>query len=170
MRKIYHIHKKHNNHKKHIKFIDKYIKSKKNGKTFVLIFMEGCGPCNATRPEWNKLGNVLHPHFLNNNDLLITDVDHESAEMFDSIDSPSSFPTMLFVTKNGKVVENYDDSDLSNKDRSIDSFVEWIKEKTGHKNISYKEYLGGKKEKKTLKKGSLKRRKRENEKTRKRRK
>ena len=173
MGKIYHIHKKHDDHKKHIDSLDKYIKNKKNGKTFILFFMEGCGPCSLTRPEWNKLENVLHPDFLNNNDVIITDVDHESAQLFDSIQLPNSFPTMLFVTNNGEIVENYEDSNISNKDRSIDSFIEWIKEKTGKNNISQKEYLGGERKQlrsikkrktrimKSIRKRSLKRRKRE---------
>ena len=38
--------------------LDSYI-GNKSCKTFILIFMEGCGPCNATRPEWSKLKNVI---------------------------------------------------------------------------------------------------------------
>jgi len=35
---------------------DKMVNDGKN--VFVLIYMEGCGPCNQTRPEWTKLKNL----------------------------------------------------------------------------------------------------------------
>jgi hypothetical protein len=35
----------------------------------------------------------------------------------------------------GSEEENYEDSSIPTKDRTIDSFVEWIKLKTGEKNI-----------------------------------
>ena len=50
--------------------------AKKNTKIFLLIFMEGCGPCNATRPEWSKLKNVIPKPFLKNNNIIIADIDH----------------------------------------------------------------------------------------------
>jgi hypothetical protein len=39
----------------------------------------------------------------------------------------------------GKINENYEDSNISKKDRTIDSFIEWIKLKTGEKNITKSE-------------------------------
>ena len=43
----------------------------KDNKIFLLIFMEGCGPCNETRPEWSKLENVLSQDFLDRDDIYI---------------------------------------------------------------------------------------------------
>lgn len=43
------------------------------------------------------------------------------------------------MTNAGKEIENYEDSDISKKDRTIDSFVEWIKNKTGENNITVSE-------------------------------
>ena len=43
-------------------------------KVFILYYMEGCGPCNATRPEWDKIKNVLK-RFRLNNDVAIVDID-----------------------------------------------------------------------------------------------
>ena len=45
---------------------------------------------------------------------------------------------MRFITNSGKTVENYEDSNISNKNRTIDSFVEWIKSKCVKHKISYK--------------------------------
>ena len=54
--------------------LDDYI-GKKNNKIFLLIFMEGCGPCNATRPECKKIENVLKDKYKNNDNIVIADVD-----------------------------------------------------------------------------------------------
>jgi len=119
-----------------VRELDHHLGSKDN-KCFVLIFMEGCGPCNATRPEWKKIENVLHKDFLNRNDIIIASIDHQLAEELKYMPSkPSSFPTMRFITNSGKDVENYEDSKINNKDRTIDSFVEWVNLKSGEKNIS----------------------------------
>lgn len=116
-----------------------------NNKVFILIFMEGCGPCEATRPEWSKLENVLSNDFLNRDDVGICSIDHELLDTKNNlILAPSSFPTMRFITDGGKGVENYEDSNIENTDRTIDSFVDWIKNKTGEDNITKSEQKGGK--------------------------
>jgi hypothetical protein len=81
--------------------------------------------------------NVLNKDFLNRNDIVIASIDHQLAEGLKNLTTkPSSFPTMIFITNSGKDVENYEDSTINNKDRTIDSFVEWINLKSGEKNIS----------------------------------
>lgn len=118
----------------------------KNKKTFLLIFMEGCGPCNATRPEWSKLKNVLSPIFLKKNNIVIASIDHELTDKLTNLKTkPSGFPTMRFITEAGDISENYEDSNIEKKDRTIDSFVEWIYFKNGNdvskqtkRNVTYK--------------------------------
>jgi hypothetical protein len=122
-----------------VKELDHHLGSK-NNKTFILFYMEGCGPCNATRPEWKKFKNVLNKDFLNRNDIVIASIDHQLAEGLKNVTSkPSGFPTMRFITNSGKDVENYEDSTINNKDRTIDSFIEWITLKSGENNISKSE-------------------------------
>jgi thiol-disulfide isomerase/thioredoxin len=116
--------------------INKYL-SNKDAKIFILIYMEGCGPCNETRPEWSKLKNVLSKHFLNKQDIVIVSIDKELfGKLKNANKEPMSFPTLRFMTNSGVIMENYEDSQISNKDRTIDSFVEWIKLKTGDKFIT----------------------------------
>jgi len=104
--------------------------NKPNSKTFMLIYMEGCGPCNATRPEWSKLKNVLSSDILDNPNVMILAIDKDVIDKIPNIKpEPSAFPTMRYVTKNGEEVENYEDANIETKDRTIDSFVEWIKSK-----------------------------------------
>ena len=98
---------------------------------FVLFYMEGCGPCNATRPEWKKLENVLKNKDQNTN-VVIADIDQELLTNIPGLPSkPAGFPSMKYIK--GSVSEDYEDSSIENKDRSIDSFVQWIESKVGQK-------------------------------------
>lgn len=114
--------------------LNKFIKD--GNHIFALIYMEGCGPCNATRPEWKKLENVLKDGNLNNNDVLIVDIDKDLLDKVKNIGSePKGFPTIRYISNNGKTTEDFEDSDLNDeyKSRTIDSFAKWIKHKTNKK-------------------------------------
>lgn len=120
----------------------------KNNKIFILFFMEGCTPCNETKPEWAKLKNVLSKDFINRNDIVIASIDHE---LFDKLKhfktQPTKFPTILYVTNSGAKEENFGDAvEMKNAERTIDNFVKWIKIKTGEDNITSSETssIGGK--------------------------
>ena len=115
-----------------IKF-DHFLHTKK---VFVLIYMVGCGPCNKVRPEWKKLENVLK-EYKDRDDIAIVEIDKDLLSQIKYIKHhPTTFPTMRFITGRGEKIENYEDSSIENKDRTIDSFVEWIKSK---ENINDKE-------------------------------
>jgi thiol-disulfide isomerase/thioredoxin len=127
------------NHHKLIEKLNNYL-SNKNAKIFILFYMEGCGPCNETRPEWSKLKNVLSNNFLNKKDVIIVSIDKDLfGKLKHANKEPMSFPTIRFMTNAGEKIETYEDSEISNKDRKIDSFIEWIKLKTGEKNITTSE-------------------------------
>ena len=118
---------------KNVHLIDKHIEQGKDA--FILVYMEGCGPCNATRPEWNKIKS--HPAFHNKNkynNTLIVDVDKNVSPSLKYIGDIDGFPTMKYISNNGNTVEKYEDAALSKKDRSLDSFVEWIEQKTNKVN------------------------------------
>ena len=123
----------------------------KNKKVFVLIYMEGCGPCNATRPEWGKLKNVL-PKFKNSDDVAIVDINTKFISELKNIGIlPESFPTIRFYnnSKNGKFT-NFEDSSESNElERKIDPFVDWIN--TSLKNSESNKVGGRKRTRKTNK-------------------
>ena len=102
--------------------------------------MEGCGPCNETRPEWSKLKNVLSKDFLNNENIVIVSIDKDLyGKLKHANKEPMSFPTIRFMTNAGEKMETYEDSEVSSKDRKIDSFIEWIKLKTGENDITKSE-------------------------------
>jgi len=89
--------------------------------------LEGCGPCNATRPEWKKLENVMKSD--KNNNIVVADINQELASQIKPQQMIASFPTILYFAENGNKREVYEDSSISLKDRTIDSFVEWIQSK-----------------------------------------
>ena len=128
------INKKNYNHL--IEKLNKHL-SNKDAKIFILIYMEGCGPCNETRPEWSKLKNVLSNNFLNKENIVVVSIDKDLfGKLKHASKEPMSFPTIRYMTNAGEKTETYEDSEVSNKDRKIDSFVEWIKLKTGENNIT----------------------------------
>jgi thiol-disulfide isomerase/thioredoxin len=107
--------------------INKYIEEGKD--IFILVFMEGCGPCNATRPEWNKIKNKLENKYSNNNNIVVVDVNNNYLSDLKYIGDVDGFPTMKYISNNGNKIENYEDASISNKDRTVESFVEWIETK-----------------------------------------
>jgi len=113
--------------------IDKYVNNGKH--VFVLVYMIGCGPCNATRPEWSKLESSLKDQYANKDDVVIIDVDQTLMPYVKSIGSVEGFPTMKYIANKGTTIEAYEDSGVKNKDRSIDSFINWIESKITH-NVS----------------------------------
>ena len=123
----------------------------KNKKVFVLIYMEGCGPCNATRPEWGKLKNVL-PKFKNSDDVAIVDINTKFISELKNIGIlPESFPTIRFYnnSKNGKFTNFEDSSENKELEREVDSFVDWIN--TSLKNSESNKVGGRKRTRKTNK-------------------
>jgi thiol-disulfide isomerase/thioredoxin len=125
--------------------IDKYINQGKQ--LFILFYMEGCGPCNATKPEWKKIKNVLENKYKNNDNVVIADIDQDTIGDIKNLKtSPLGFPTMIYITNNGDIQENYEEGGEHEKNRSIDSFVQWIESK-----IKPTSQLGGKKTRKHLK-------------------
>ena len=107
--------------------IDKHIQDGKQ--MFIIVYMVGCGPCNATRPEWAKMGNALSERYGNESNLVIADVNKDFMPLIKNIGNVDGFPTMKYIAENGQKVEAYEDSNINTKDRSVDSFVNWVESK-----------------------------------------
>ena len=111
---------------KQIEELKKYYSS--DAHLFMLIYMNGCGPCNETKPEWAKLENVLKK-YKQDKSVVIAAIDKDVLEKVDlpNFKNPNSFPTIIY-SHNTKT-ENYEDSnklESNEKNRTIDSFVKWI--------------------------------------------
>ena len=93
---------------------------------FMLIYMEGCGPCNAVRPEWSELQETLGQQYAKNNKLVIVDVNKDFANLIKKINQPDGFPTMIYTSQRGSKIENYEDSSITDKSRNVDCFIDWV--------------------------------------------
>jgi len=91
--------------------------------------MDGCGPCNATRPEWSKMTHTLKSQYSNNKDIVIIDLNKDLLPQVKGVGSVEGFPTMKYITDQGDTVESYEASSVKNKDRSADSFINWVESK-----------------------------------------
>jgi thiol-disulfide isomerase/thioredoxin len=120
----------HINTEKDVDKIDKMIKQGKD--VFILVYMEGCGPCNATRPEWEKMKEALKDQYAHNNNLVVVDVNKDYLSHIKHIGNIDGFPTIKYISNNGKKIETYEDSSIKKKDRSNDSFINWIETNINH--------------------------------------
>ena len=126
-------------HKSQMSELNSAIESGKD--VFLLIYMEGCGPCNETRPEWKKIENILmhkknDPKYKN---IVIADLNNDySDKLSNKIKQPSAFPTIIHISKKGISVEHFENSNIQNKSREVDSFMEWIESKIKNNTTSVK--------------------------------
>lgn len=100
--------------------INKYIDDGKH--LFVLVYMNGCGPCNATKPHW--IGMQMHPKLSEvlskgNGNVEIAYVERENQDVFkDKLNSIDGYPSIQYVHRGKKV--NY------NGERTEDGFLSWM--------------------------------------------
>ena len=81
--------------------------------------MEGCGPCNAARPEWKKIENILEDKYKDRENYIIVDIDQSLMDGIEGLkDTPNAFPAIRYMK--GRNYASYE----SNRD--IDSFIKWI--------------------------------------------
>lgn len=104
--------------------LDKYVAEGKC--IFVLIYMDGCGPCEETRPEWAKLKHTLSGKYKHNNNVIIADVNSDALEGIKHIQNIRGFPTMRMICKKGQLKEEFEEGKHLNKSRTVDAFIEWI--------------------------------------------
>ena len=114
---------------KNTNLFNEYVEKGKH--IFVIFYLEGCGPCNATRPEWKKIEHALNNKYKKNKNIVVADVDQELLKEIKYLTTqPKGFPTIRYISNKGKTSEDYEDCpDVKDKNRKIDSFVEWIDSK-----------------------------------------
>ena len=123
---------------------------------FVLFYLEGCGPCNATRPEWAKIENIMKKYKGDPN-IVIADVDQSLLKSIKHLKPINGFPTIRYIK--GRFSEDYEQSSsIKVKDRKIDSFVQWINSKLSRKGMkkSIKNNNNGKRRHRNTKKNKTK--------------
>ena len=116
------MHVLHIDSKKDVGKVDKLVNKGKD--VFILVYMKGCGPCNATRPEWEQLETVLKDQYAKNDKLVIIDVNKDYLSSIKHIGNVDGFPTIKYIGKRGTIVEPYEKGE-----RSVSSFITWIESK-----------------------------------------
>ena len=99
-----------------------HIASGKQG--FLFLYMDGCGPCNMTKEAWKDINKHIKKQHLSNNNVIVAEINKDLFEEMENIGSePMGFPTLRYINKNGKIVEEYESS------RSPEAFAQWIESK-----------------------------------------
>ena len=99
---------------------------KKKHHCFVLIYLVGCGPCNMTKPEWKKVANSFD-YRDDKKGVVMVHIDQNNLDQIRPTvgNYPiSGYPTMLHV--HGNKIIPYEESHIKNKNRTAESFKEWI--------------------------------------------
>ena len=109
--------------------VNKLNKEIKNGKQlFIFIFMDGCGPCNTTKPLWDNVRPKLEQQYKNDDSTIVVRLNKDLFNKFHNIgEEPAGFPTLRRIADSGNIIEEYENSGLDKLDRSTDSFINWIK-------------------------------------------
>ena len=116
------MHVLHIDSKKDVEKVDKFVKQGKD--VFILVYMKGCGPCNATRPEWEMLETALKDQYAKNDNLVIIDINKDYLSSIKHLGNVDGYPTIKYIGKRGTVVEPYEKGE-----RSVSSFITWIESK-----------------------------------------
>ena len=90
----------HNGTNQHI--IDEINKLLKNGKNvFLFVYMDGCGPCNSTIPQWDNIPNNLNEHVKHQDDIVTVRINKDLFPLLQNMGSePGGFPSLRHVTNN----------------------------------------------------------------------
>lgn len=116
-----------NDSRSDVALFNKYVEEGKQ--VFVLIFMVGCGPCKDTIPKWKHIETVLKKEYAHNDNVVIADINKDLSSFIKNIGTIEGFPTMKYIGNKGKTVETYESSNIPVKDRSTNSFIQWIETK-----------------------------------------
>jgi thiol-disulfide isomerase/thioredoxin len=90
------------------KTLNEYNNAVMNGKAMVLYYMQGCGACEAMKPEWEKFEDELSKEKYNSYDVLVARV---RSDYLNDVKCDHSgligFPTILELS-NGQKVSEYE--------------------------------------------------------------
>ena len=82
----------------------------KNGKQiFIFIFMDGCGPCNTTKPLWDNVRPKLEQQYKNDDSTIVVRLNKDLFTKFHNIgEEPAGFPTLRRIADSGNIIEEYE--------------------------------------------------------------
>ena len=113
---------------KSIKQLQNYLNN--GDDVFALVYMNGCGPCEETKPKWHELKNK----YQTDKNICVASIEHS---LLDEVNNDlikkdiTGFPTLRHIR--GKMKQDYEDVEGIKKDRSLESFIEWLESKKSKK-------------------------------------
>ena len=99
-----------------------------NDELFILVYMDGCGPCNRMKPSWYNLESQLKEQYQNRNDIAIIDVERTHLPKINELQDVEGFPTIKYMNKKKGKNELYDGQ------RTTDELIKWIEQNIDHVN------------------------------------
>ena len=98
---------------------------------FIIVHKTGCPPCVATMPKWIDIEKELGYKYNKVNNVVIVDINEEVGveQLAKFMGKIEGFPTIRYIGKEGKKIEEYENSGVKDPNRSTDSFIEWIESK-----------------------------------------
>ena len=98
---------------------------------FIIVHKTGCPPCIATMPKWIDIEKELRYKYNKVNNVVIVDINQEVGveQLAKFMGEIEGFPTIRYIGKQGKKIEEYENSGVKDPNRSTDSFIEWIESK-----------------------------------------
>lgn len=105
--------------------------TKKGKNVFLFVYMNGCGPCNSTIPQWDNIPNKMNNHANHKDDVVTLRINKDLFPLLKNMGSePGGFPTLRHVTKDQvDEFEDWQPMDGTMRDRTTDSFIKWIEDK-----------------------------------------
>jgi hypothetical protein len=95
---------------------------------FILVYMDGCMPCNLMKPNWYNLKDVMQDQYDKRNDIAIVDVEKNYLPQLTSVGDVEGFPTIKYINTSKGDKESYDGPG------DTDNLVKWIESKIDHVN------------------------------------
>jgi thiol-disulfide isomerase/thioredoxin len=123
---------------------------------YIFVFMDGCGPCDSTKPNWRKFAKDYKSENANTEkNIMIVRI---NKDLFGNLKGaggePGGFPTLRHISN--KNSSEYEKQMGDKADRSSESFNNWVNGQSGGKRRkSKKRKRKTKKTKKNKKKKTL---------------
>ena len=104
---------------------------------YLFVYMDGCGPCEATKLQWAQIMKHLKPEVLKNDTVVIAKINQKLFNTLKNVGKePMGYPCLRYIK--GMTVQEYEDSGISKIDRSPESFAEWIDSKLKQTQVTSK--------------------------------
>jgi hypothetical protein len=96
--------------------------------TFLFLFMDGCGPCKDTKPNWNNIKKYLKKEHAQNGEIVVAQINQNLFKELQNVGKePMGYPCFRYIKNH--TTEEYENCGIAKTDRSAESFTEWIDSK-----------------------------------------